>query len=380
MSELSSQHTAAKAEETVNNAQQPIIIQNHLPKQSNLGIVIAILVTILAICGLCSVAMVALFSASGSDVSTESGKSGLSYSYVYGNEDSKNKLLAIYIDQAILSAAQEYDDSVLNALVNGQYIFGYRVKDDLVKAAADPDIKGVVLYINSPGGTIVGAKAIADGVSYYREQTKKPVYAYVQDMAASGGYWAAASADVIYAEQGSLTGSIGVIMGPFEYYNKLVSLGSVGTQGGIELNYITGGTYKDIGNPTRKLTDEELTVLKDGVAKEYDKFVEFVASRRRIKETTIREDVKALIYGTTEALKYGLIDKVGTRDDVYSALAEKAGVANDFKVVKISSTTSLFGSMLAFAKDFNQQAETTTKTNCALCGKMLYFHGDPMEY
>lgn len=365
--------------EQENHPQQPVIVQQTAPK-STWATPLKFFALVLFICSFCGIVSFAILLFSDQSTNTEKGADNQTYTYIYGKKTSENKLLAIYIDQPILSSAQDYNDDLVTALLVGQYTFGYKVKDELIRAADDPAIKGVVLYINSPGGTIVGARAIADGVAYYRETTHKPVYAYVQDMAASGAYWAAVSADKVYAEQGSLVGSIGVIMGPFEYYDKLVSIGGVSAANGIEINYITAGQYKDLGNPTRKLTTEELKILQEGINIEYNRFVSYVAARRSIPEDTIKKDVKALVYGADESMRYGLIDAVGNRDEVFQAVAEKAGVGGDYKVIKLGKSTSLFGSLLSsFNKVPVQKSEAPARV-CALCGKMLYFYGNPLAY
>lgn len=364
---------------TEQTSQQPVIIQQTAQK-SGWSTFLKLLALLLFVCSFCSIFTFAILLFSNKSTDSEKGVDNQTYTYISGKKTSENKLLAVYIDQPILTSAQDYNDDLVTALLVGQYTFGYKIKDDLMKAVDDPTIKGVVLFINSPGGTIVGARAIADGVSYYREKTHKPVYAYVQDMAASGAYWAAASTDKIYAEQGSLVGSIGVILGPFEYYNKLVSLGGVSAENGIEINYITGGQYKDIGNPTRKITPEEVKILQAGINSEYAKFVEYVSTRRNIPEETIKKNIKALVYGTDEATQYGLIDAVGNREDVLAAIADKAGIGSDYKVIKVGTSTTLFGSLFSSLSKVPAQKSEAPARLCALCGKPLYFYGNPLEY
>lgn len=343
---------------------------------------VLILITILMICATCGfLGFVMLAAIGGEGTSTETFNNELTYTHVSGNKESKNKIALIYVDQPILTAAQDYDDSLLNALVSGQYIFGYRIKDELVKLAGDSEVMGVLLVLNSPGGTIAGARAISDGVSYYREKTGNPVYAYVQDMAASGAYWSAVSTDKIYAEQGSLVGSIGVIMGPFEYYDKLIQMGNVGTANGITITYITAGKSKDLGNPTRKITDVEMKTLQDGINTEYEGFVSYVSKQRNIPEETIKTDIGAMIFGAKEAKDNKMIDEIGNWDTTVSELAKKAGVDSDYKVVKISKNVSLFGGMFSKFSGQKNTVETLKPANtCMLCNKMLYLHGSPEQY
>lgn len=350
------------------------------PKKKTVWPIVIFVLLLCAICGFFPMLMMLTGSSSTADISSDSG---LSYTIIGGSGDvtEEKLLLAIYIDQPIATAAQDYSESLLSALVNGQYVFGYKLKEDLVRAAEDENIAGVLLIINSPGGTVVGSRAIADGVEVFRQQTGKPVYAYIQDIGASGAYWAAVSADKVYADQGSLIGSIGVLMGPFEYYDKLVSLGSAGTVNGIDITYITGGTYKDFGNPTRKLTEEELSILQKGINIEYDGFVSYVSQRRKISPKVIREDVKALVYGVSEAKRYGLIDGDATYDEALSKLASAAGVSDGYTVVKVSAgSTSFFGSV--FGKLTAPEVQTAEKParTCLLCGKQVALFGNPTDY
>jgi protease-4 len=333
-------------------------------KKSNLfGILFFLFLLILPIC-LCSGFLI--FASQGGDNSSVLNSG---YSTISGDSSSKNKLLSIKIDAPILS-----ESAGESFLFSTGYVYGYTIKEELMQAADDADIKGVILEINSPGGTVVGSKAISDGVAYYREKTGKPVYAYIQDMAASGGYWAAAATDKIIADTGSLTGSIGVLFGPFEYYDKLVSVGSVTAQNGIDIYYITGGQYKDLGNPLRRITEEELKTLQRDVNHEYDVFVSHVATKRKIDPLVVKQDIKALLYGTKTAMEYKLIDMEGSRETAYTELATAVNAKDDYQIVRKQTDSSLFSALLGV------KSPEKTKTSCAFCNKLLFLHGNPVEY
>ena len=131
------------------------------------------------------IALIVLSFALGEDTSAQT-----EYPAVYG--DGANQLLSIKVNGVIMG------DSADNEMPLGDVggnAYGYDIKAKLYAAAADDNIKGVILDINSPGGTIYGSRAIADGVKYYKDTTKKPVYAFISGIGASGAYWAAASAD-----------------------------------------------------------------------------------------------------------------------------------------------------------------------------------------
>lgn len=272
------------------------------------------------------------------------------YEYFAGKEHSGNKIVSIGITGVILGSPDELNP-LYALLSDASVVYGYQVKDRLQKLADEDAVKGVVLEINSPGGTIYGSQAIADGIAAYRKKTGKPIFAYVASMAASGGYWVAAAGDKILADHGTAVGSIGVITGPFKYYKDVVgessSFGdSVETAGGITSEYITAGTHKDLGNPYRELTTEERASLQDSVNGTYAQFVAFVAQRRGIPESVIREQLGALIYSELQGKSNRLVDEVATRDEAYRQVAVSAGIRDDdFQVVKRQTDGGFFAAL-----------------------------------
>lgn len=299
------------------------------------------------------------------------------YNVVYG--DGQNELLSIPVNGTIVGTQDELDS--LGFFDDSNQTAGYNVKQQLYAAADDDLIKGVVLEFNSPGGTIYGSRAIADGVKYYKEKTKKPVYAYVGGMAASGAYWAAASTDKIMADFGSDVGSIGVVMGPFEYYNTPLAQddgllgGGIVTQKGIESTTISAGKSKDFGNPYRKLTAEEVAALQKSVNNEYDSFVQYVSKQRNIPEATLRNTIGAMAYDNKTAQEYKLIDQTANRNDTYQALAKAADIEDDFYVVREEPAPSFVESLLTSAL---RKPEKQVKIGdaCALTRVTLAYHGD----
>jgi protease IV len=302
------------------------------------------------------------------------------YVVVQGRRSSPNKILSVPVKGVILneSSSQGMD------FFGSAFTYGYDIKSQLVRAAEDPTIKAVILEIDSPGGTITGSKAISDGVAYYRGTTGNPVYAHIMGMGASGGYWSAVSADRIIADHGSLIGSIGVIFGPFKYYQdvkgEISGLEGISTEGGIETYYITSGGYKDFGNPYRPMEPEELQVLQADTDKAYDLFVDFVATSRNLNGSFIRNNVKALPYGEQQALALKLIDEVGSRDTAYTGLAARADIADDYQVIREEFSYNFWSLLLSgkYLPGMTPESSAVTVDYCAeLCGKMLYLYGDP---
>lgn len=268
---------------------------------------------------------------------------------VYGDADASGKLLSIPVTGVILG--EELEPAGIFGLPG--VVYGYEVREKLRKAAEDDSIAGVVLELETPGGTIFGARAIAQGIQEYREKTGKPVVAFVAGLSASGGMYAMAPASLIIADYGSLVGSIGVTMGAIEYWDGLFATegglfgGGVTTRDGIVFQPITAGRSKDVGAPYRPLTEQEKQELQRGVDNEYAEFVRHVAAARNIPETTIRDRIGAMVYDNQTAQELGLIDATADRYEAYDRAAALAGLeTGKFRVVRESGGGSVWSGLL----------------------------------
>ncbi len=259
------------------------------------------------------------------------------YSYVSGNKDSENRLLTIPVSGIILGSAPEEDFSFG---LSDFLTYGYDVVDKLEDAAEDESIKGIFMPFRTPGGTIFGSQAIYRAIKKYREGTGNPVVVYIEGMSASGGVMAMVAANSIYADYGSLIGSIGVRGPSLTYFNKPIATdgglfgGGIVTEGGIEQTAITAGRGKDLGNPFRKPGKEEIANLKNGVNNEYEDFVKHVASSRNMEPEMIRNEMGAQIFDNKTAEAYGLIDGTQYRSEAINSLAKLAKLDDDYKLVK----------------------------------------------
>ena len=158
----------------------------------------------------------------GAGMATASGAAAVAgdYAYVSGQRSSRNKLLAVRVDGVILGSAPR---DLSSQLFRGDVSYGYTIRRVLEDAANDQSVKGVLLHLQTPGGTIYGARAIHDGVLAFKRNAKKPVIAFIEGLSASGGVMAMVGADKIYADHGSFIGSIGVLGPQILYYNKPVA-------------------------------------------------------------------------------------------------------------------------------------------------------------
>lgn len=259
---------------------------------------------------------------------------------VWGTEGASGHLRAIRISGTIMTDAA--DGALLSS---GTY--GYEVADQLDSLQTD-QADGVVLLVNTPGGTITGSKAIADAITRYRERTGKPVLVHVEGSSTSGGVYSTATANEIIADHGSMIGSIGVILGPLPRYKGVVATGStllqqgVTTTGGISKEYITAGSGKDLNNPYRDLTEQERQRLQAMVDDDYEIFVAEVAAGRKLDPQRIRNELGAGIFSARQAVNVGLADAVMGRDEFFRHAATAAGLDPDKTVVeRVAEPTGL---------------------------------------
>ncbi len=313
-----------------------------------------------------------------------SAKDSDPYEFISGNEDSQQRILRIKINGPILGSPTDTNDNFNFGSLMG-VTYGYQVQEDLKKAADNATIKAVLLEITSPGGTIFGSQAIADGIKAYQEKTSQPVYAFVEGMSASGGVWAMVAADKIYMDYGSYVGSIGILGPSFTYYNKPTALnegllgGGVTTAAGIESVIISAGRGKDLGNPFRRPTPEELKQLQAGVDVEYNNFVNHVATARNIPGATIREQMGAMIFGNEQAQAYGLIDGTLNHPQTLAALAKAAKIEGDYALVRFRpERDSLLNQLLAARSPNVEQHQAWIKVQtCSLTQyRVLAYYGD----
>jgi protease-4 len=310
------------------------------------------------------------------------------YTHVAGTEGSPNRLLAVAVEGPILGHPPR-DSLWIEWEIEG-IAYGYRIQQELADAAEDETIKGIFLEVDTPGGTIFGSQAIFAGLESYRAKTGKPVFAHVEGLAASGGVWAMVGADEIYADLGTGIGSIGVIGPILTFYNAPTAFdggllgGGVTTEQGIELFLVSAGRGKDFGNPFRRPTAEELAIAQKTVDRAYGDFVAHVARARDLEQSAIREKIGAFLYGNEAAEELGLIDGTLGRREAIAALADKAGVKDDWELVRgRGRTQSLFATLFA-GTGFDRPArrvEADAIAARALCGSLrvgaLVYHGDP---
>lgn len=191
------------------------------------------------------------------------------------------------------------------------------IVEDIRSFREDDTIRAIVLRINSPGGGVGPSQEIHRAVE--KAKAVKPVIASMGGLAASGGYYAAAPTDGIMANAGTVTGSIGVIMGYTNFRAVVDKLG-------LKPVVIKSGENKDIASPTKDLTPEQRKILQGFVDRVHHQFVRDVAAGRNLEEDVVEKLADGRIYSGERAMELGLVDRIGNFEDAMDWAAEKAGI------------------------------------------------------
>ncbi len=193
----------------------------------------------------------------------------------------------------------------------------------LKRVASDDHARALIVSINSPGGTVVGGENLYRALR--RIAATKPVVAVMGTVAASGGYMTAIGADRIYAQQGTITGSIGVILQSTDVTGLLKKLG-------VEAEAIKSSPLKAVPNPLEPLTEEGRAATRAVVMDMYEQFVAMVAERRKLAPTRARALADGRIYTGRQAVANGLIDAIGGEGEARNWLAEARKVPKTLPV------------------------------------------------
>ncbi len=201
----------------------------------------------------------------------------------------------------------------INGIIVNSDIIVARIK----KFREDKSIKAIVIRINSPGGGVGPSQEIFTEIR--RTVKVKKVIASMGAVAASGGYYVAAGADGIVANPGTITGSIGVVM-EFTNYKKLMD------KIGLVPVVIKSCRYKDIGSPTRNMTDSERNFLNNFVRRIHSQFIMAISEGRNMDSAKVKKIADGRIFSGEDALKAGFVDRLGNLEDAVNWAGELAGI------------------------------------------------------
>jgi len=218
-------------------------------------------------------------------------------------------------------------NQVASLELEGVILDSQRFVSQLEEYGKRSGVQSVVIRINSPGGGVAASQEIYEAIKKFRSETKKIVVVSMASVAASGGYYIACAADRIFANPGSITGSIGVIA---EWYNY----GDLLQWAKMQSVVFKSGDLKDAGSATRPLTEEEKTYFQSLIDSIHSQFVSAVADSRNMQEEEVRELADGRVFTGLQAKANHLIDEIGTLQDAIDAAAEMAGISGPPKILK----------------------------------------------
>ena len=190
---------------------------------------------------------------------------------------------------------------------------------------------GILLKVNSGGGTVYHSDEFYLKLMEYKEVTGRPIHAYFEQTAASGAYYISCAADYISANRNCRTGSIGVII-------SYVNMKGLYEKLGLEEIIISTGDNKGMGSSAGTLTDEQRAIYQALIDESYDVFTDIVAQSRDMDIETVRTLADGRVYSAKQAVENGLIDKVESWEDALTAMEEKTGVKGYVKTFASSAT------------------------------------------
>jgi protease-4 len=235
--------------------------------------------------------------------------------------------------------------SVFSDGIEGSETIAERIK------AADErlDIKAIVFVVDSGGGSVVASQEIYEAIN----ATKKPTITYLHEIAASGGYYVIAGTDYIFANPLSITGSIGV-------RSTFTDMSELFWKVGYNETTIKSGKYKDMGSPSRPMSDEEIAIMQSIVDESFAQFKSIVQAGRgsRLDNAGFQEILDARLITGRQAKEIGLVDALGNKQDAIDYAGQKAGLGKNPPVCELGneprpSILGAFGS--AFASNLAQQ-------------------------
>lgn len=214
------------------------------------------------------------------------------------------------------------------ATANGGYDHEFMM-EQLDMVLNDETISGILFLVDTPGGGVYESAEIKNGFLKIKEKRNIPIYVQMLGMAASGGYYVSADATKIYANQETLTGSIGVIATTFDISQLL-------DKHGIVVNPYASGNMKTMGSMYKSPTEEERAVWQGIIDDSYDRFVKIVAQGRGMSEAEVISLADGRVYTANQALSNGLIDEIAFPDETLEALRTENGLesAEVFKYEK----------------------------------------------
>jgi protease-4 len=208
-----------------------------------------------------------------------------------------------------------------------------RFAPELRRLRQDPQVKAIVLRVNSPGGGVQASEVIQHEL-LLDHQAGKPLIVSMGSVAASGGYWITTAADRVFAEPNTITGSIGVL-------GLIPNIQQIANNNGVTFDNVKTGQYADLFSIARPKTPAEIGLVQAMVDDDYQKFIQRVSAARKLSPDRVNEIAQGRVWSGADAIKIGLVDEIGGLDSALAYAKNKAGLPADAKVVEFPAPREL---------------------------------------
>lgn len=228
-------------------------------------------------------------------------------------------LASMFTNSGSSSPVSLSSDQIASLEIKGTISDSKDFIEELKEYGNRANVRSVIIRIDSPGGGVAASQEIYAAIKKFRSESKKKVVVSMASTAASGGYYIACAADRIFANPGSITGSIGVIAQWYDYSDLL-------RWAKMQSIVIKSGDFKDSGSGFRPMTDEEKAYFQSLIDDMFDHFVSAVSESRNIPEGEVRRLADGRVYTGLQAMENRLVDEIGTFQDATEAAAKMGGI------------------------------------------------------
>lgn len=244
-------------------------------------------------------------------------------------------LVLLLVVSVVLTAFQKsipLRSRVALVRVEGPILDSRDIVEEIKEYRKDHSVKAIILRIDSPGGAVAPSQEIYAEVK--KTAAEKKTVVSMGSVAASGGYYIACPASRIFANAGTLTGSIGVIM-------EIPNLQGLMDKIGVRSEVIKSGRHKDLASAFRKMDKEERDILQGVLDNVHEQFIAAVAEGRNLDVKEVRKHADGRIFTGAQAREAGLVDEIGTLEDAIKTAAELAGISGEPEVVSRKERLSI---------------------------------------
>jgi protease-4 len=235
--------------------------------------------------------------------------------------------ITLHSGQQSASFGSSFGDKIAVVDLEGVILSPKATVDQLKKYADDDSVKAIILHVNSPGGGVAASEEIYRAVKRVRDEKKKHIVADIETVGASGAYYVASATNKIYADEGSIVGSIGVI-------SEWVNYGDLLHWAKLKAIVMKAGEFKDTGNPTREMTPAEQHYLQSLIDNMHGQFIQAVADGRKMKFQDVKAIADGKVWTGQQAASMKLIDQVADFQAAVKDTAKSVGISGEPTLVR----------------------------------------------